>query len=326
MISFMKPQDSRDRRPRGRGFTLIELLVVIAIIAVLIALLLPAVQAAREAARRAQCSNNFKQLGLAMHNYEGTHNVLPSGRASSPLVWSSLAMFQPFLEGNNVFNALNFSISPLDVGNQTGVRITISAYLCPSDSLDRIHPDFGPNSYVANAGTGVANGGSFRPQDGPELVDGLFFDKSVVRFAEITDGLSSTAAYSETIRGTGSDTSGAKPVDPVRQYAQGAANTPLTDSFCEAVTLWSGQRTREWARGSFCFATFNHYLTPNSKRPDCTSGAVIGRFAARSFHSGGVNLLFADGHVRFAKDSINVATWRAIATRNGGEVISADQL
>src|SRR5688500_13851046 len=118
MISSMKLQGLPDRRPRRRGFTLIELLVVIAIIAVLIALLLPAVQAAREAARRAQCSNNFKQLGLAMHNYESTHNALPSGRASAPLVWSSLAMFQPFLEGNNVFNTLNFSISPLDAGNQ----------------------------------------------------------------------------------------------------------------------------------------------------------------------------------------------------------------
>ncbi|WP_410001674.1 DUF1559 domain-containing protein [Singulisphaera sp. GP187] len=319
----MKPHDSRDRR---LAFTLIELLVVIAIIAVLIALLLPAVQAAREAARRAQCSNNFKQLGLAMHNYESTHNMLPAGRASSPLVWSSLAMFQPFLEGNSVFNAMNFSTSPLDASNLTGVRTTISTFLCPSDSLDRIHADFGPNSYVANAGTGLANGGSFRPQDGPEMVDGLFFDRSCVRFAEISDGLSSTAAYSETIRGTGTDTSGAKPADRLRQYAQGAANTPLTDGFCEAVTVWSGQRVREWARGSFCFATFNHFLTPNSKKNDCTSGAVIGRFAARSFHSGGVNLLFADGHVQFAKDSINLGTWRAIATRNGGEVISAEQL
>jgi len=322
----MKHQASLSRRPRCRGFTLIELLVVIAIIAVLIALLLPAVQAAREAARRAQCGNNLKQLGLAMHNYESTHNALPSGRASSPLVWSSLAMLQPHLEQSSVFNALNFSVSPLAVDNRTGVQITVSTYLCPSDSLERIHPDFGPNSYVANAGTGLANGGSFRPQDGPELVDGLFFDRSVVRFAEITDGLSSTAAYSETIRGTGTDTVGAAPADPLRQYAQGAANTPLTDGFCEAVTLWSGQRAREWARGSFCFATFNHYLTPNSKTRDCTSGAVIGRFAARSFHSGGVNVLFADGHVRFAKDSVNLEVWRAIATRNRGEIISADQL
>jgi len=318
-----------------RGFTLIELLVVIAIIAVLIALLLPAVQAAREAARRSQCVNNLKQIGLALQNYESTHGRLPSARTGSPQLWSALAQILPNLEGGALFNAINFNhtslpsaAQPLGVTNTTAVSTIITTYLCPSDpQQSRLDPGFGPNNYVANAGSGLQNGGSYRPEDGPQAIDGVFFDRSSVRFAEITDGLSNTAAFSETIKGTGIDTVGTAPQNRLLQYGQGPSLTPVTDSFCSgSITLWSGQRGREWARGSFIYSSFNHYLTPNNKAFDCLSGNVIGRMSARSYHSGGANVLFLDGHVMFAKDSVNVSAWRAIATRNGGEVISSDQL
>ncbi len=320
---------------RRAGFTLIELLVVIAIIGVLIALLLPAVQAAREAARRAQCTNNLKQIGLALHNYEGTHGRLPSARTGSPHLWSALAQILPSLEGGALFNAINFShtslpsaAQPLGLTNTTAVRSIVGTYLCPSDPRqDRLDPNFGPNNYVANAGSGLQNGGSFRPEDGPEAIDGVFFERSSVRYAEITDGLSNTAAFSETIKGTGLDSVGTAPADRLLQYGIGPSLTPVTDAFCaSSITLWSGQRGREWARGSFIYASFNHYWTPNASAPDCLSGNVIGRMAARSFHPGGVNTLFCDGHVQFVKDTVAVSAWRAIASRGGGEVISADQL
>src|SRR5258707_3839098 len=135
---------------RDRGFTLIELLVVIGVIAVLVGLLLPAVQAAREAARRAQCTNNLKQIGLAMHNYHSAIGTFPMGGANSSNItgavqagwgaWSAQAMLLGYMEQLSTFNALNFSIVSVDTGNgegliqSTGTSIVINSFLCPSDA------------------------------------------------------------------------------------------------------------------------------------------------------------------------------------------------
>ncbi|MFO1003414.1 MAG: DUF1559 domain-containing protein [Planctomycetaceae bacterium] len=311
------------RRP---GFTLIELLVVIAIIAVLVALLLPAVQSAREAARKIQCRNNLKQIGLALQNYEGTHLRLPSARTGSPHLWSASAQILPFIEGSTIFAQIDFGKGSLDIANANAVRAKIPAFLCPSDSgPEQLNANFGANNYCANAGTGLQNGGSFRPEDGPQAIDGVFFDRSSTRFGDVTDGLSNTAAYSETTRGTGIDTIGAAPSKPSMQYGQGPSLQPVTDAFCAgSILIWSGQRGREWARGSFIYSSYNHYWPPNSKSLDCLSGNVSGRIAARSYHTGGVNVLFLDGHVSFQSDNTDLFVWRSIATRGGGEVISVD--
>ena len=149
-----------------RGFTLIELLVVIAIIAVLIALLLPAVQAAREAARRAQCVNNLKQLGLAIHNYESTNNVLPpqmsmlfnsTGAVAWKSQWGVTSRILPYLEGSALYSAINYNNKTTDVSNATAVSQSVKTFLCPSE----VNP--GPAVLTSSSGVvttfGVSNYG-----------------------------------------------------------------------------------------------------------------------------------------------------------------------
>ena len=333
---------------RRAGFTLIELLVVIAIIAVLIALLLPAVQAAREAARRAQCVNNLKQIGIALHNYEGSNNMLPSGRYGYPYLWSSLAQILSNLEAANFYNAINFSFASETnqlpyPANTTVESAVIQVFLCPSDGQQRVDPAWGGTNYMTNSGTGTLNNGNFNVVAGAPLPDGPFYNTSTVRFAAITDGLSNTAGLGETTMGTNiSSTPGTSPPSNARrQFALFNTSGYLTGSLAPALFLppntflsacstpdqWSGDRGREWSRGSFVMSSYNHFYTPNSPYPDCTDA---GRNAAvtgpRSFHSGGVNTLFLDGHIQFVKNTVGLPVFRAISTIGGGEVISADSL
>ncbi len=208
-----------------RGFTLIELLVVIAIIAVLIALLLPAVQAAREAARRAQCVNNLKQIGLAMHNYVSAVNVLPWGDGPWWNEWSAHTLLFPYLEQQPLYNATNFGNAlpfggaPFNINNPINTTVTytkIAAFSCPSDP-DRLTDPNGHNNYMANSGSGAnsmyAGNGGILGWNGPVAGPFIYSDNGTVTtlggtsisLAAITDGLSNTAAFSERLKAIGNN-------------------------------------------------------------------------------------------------------------------------
>ncbi len=238
-----------------RGFTLIELLVVIAIIAVLISLLLPAVQSAREAARRAQCVNNLKQIGLAMHNYHSSNNALPWGDGPWWIEWSAHTLLLPYLEQGPIYNSINFAdvelpnfLPPLNIDNpvnSTACYSVIGVFNCPSDA-DRLTEVSGHNNYMANSGSApnCAYGGNANtpawssPAAGPFIYSdsgsytGLTFGGSSVSFASIQDGTSNTAAFSERVKAIGSNISGTSALfdggRPTASLAVPAAPVPNT--------------------------------------------------------------------------------------------------
>jgi prepilin-type N-terminal cleavage/methylation domain-containing protein/prepilin-type processing-associated H-X9-DG protein len=315
-------------RPRRRGFTLIELLVVIAIIAILIGLLIPAVQKVRDAANRMKCTNNLKQWGLAMQTYaDGNSGSLPIGATNSPVRVTWVPFLWPYIEQNPLYTAWNFNTGfyAAPNGNNgnstlTGVSVTqVPMYNCPADrSQPAIWKDDGywraRSNYVVNIGahslpfqTGiVSTAAPFWWQGNNEASPGK------VKISDFTDGTSSTMLMSEIIM--------------AKQDSNGAYDS-RGDIFNDDFGLTG-----------FCYMTIT---TPNSTAPDQTycgkpqgnngdplmpcSSTVPGNkyVAARSRHSGGVNVVFADGHVAFVPNSIALGVWQALGTYQGGEPVTS---
>jgi len=331
------PHPRRFRRPHGhRAFSLVELLVVIGVIGLLVGLLIPAVQASRETAKRNACGNNLRQLGIAALHHESAHGYFPSGAMSREFAaesftpwtfyrWSALAQLTPYMENTAVYDALDFSFPLYGASfqvrpeNADAIRLVIPEFLCPSEELRTVSEIFGPTNYAASAGSGN-NGGS------PRVADGVFYINSDTRVSQITDGTSKTALMSESVLGDPKQSEH----DPQTEYKFAFA-APVTESLCSATPQWnvSDPRGFAWSSGEYRCALYNHYYTPNSTSPDCIgvlmSGGLDARFsaygwrAARSRHPGGVNVLTADGSLRFVDDEISRVVWREMATISGGE-------
>jgi prepilin-type N-terminal cleavage/methylation domain-containing protein/prepilin-type processing-associated H-X9-DG protein len=366
----------------SRGFTLIELLVVIAIIAVLIALLLPAVQSAREAARRAQCTNNLKQIGLAAHNYASTNVTFPMGISANPQgapgapqwgnTWSSFsayALMLPYLEQTPMYQAANFSWGPW-VNNDTVNNAVIAAFLCPSDpgaqggAWNTAHTmsysaSYGATTTQLNTWGNNCNTTTIFGCVVPDQSSGVFTYGIAYGFQSMTDGTSNTVAFAEKLCGQNGMNyygSGTTPgttyrgnmvvipsAAPNGAYQVNAFNDPKDVlnalQTCSAAFQTKGAIIQDypgwrWASGMIGFSLFNTIQTPNDSNGGCMfdTGNPTGdwpnggfSFAASSAHPGGVNAAMADGSVRYIKNSIGRNIWWGLGTRNGGEVISADQ-
>jgi prepilin-type N-terminal cleavage/methylation domain-containing protein/prepilin-type processing-associated H-X9-DG protein len=369
----------------GRGFTLIELLVVIAIIAVLIALLLPAVQSAREAARRAQCVNNLKQLGLAVHNYIARQDVVPAHTLDNSQTWGWFApwtaMILPDIEQNPLYNALNFNVPMLELGfispfygaNTTVGLASINILFCPSESLSKspsfTNVEYAMSNYAGNYGGPAmirsCNGTVIPVRN--NLIFGLMgllgsqvpISPGPVRLAGITDGTSNTALFSEHLLAYGNGVfavtdPSVTPGGPNAKRGifqttfnvvldQGSAvNAQAFVAACQSLpggtlAVTDDAFGAQWLL-SMDYAVANnaytHVMPPNGLScignpvfgiSDQSWGGIGSATTATSNHPGGVNVGFADGSVRFIKNSVGLPTWWSLGSRNGGEVISSDQ-
>jgi prepilin-type N-terminal cleavage/methylation domain-containing protein/prepilin-type processing-associated H-X9-DG protein len=323
---------------RRAAFTLIELLVVIAIIAILIGLLLPAVQKVREAAARIQCGNHLKQIGLAVHAYHDANNGLPPQATwavgSTFSGYSVHARILPFIEQDNLHRLVNFTAG---YASQPDIcRTRIKLYRCPSDPKDQTRLDGGVEFYPTNYGFSI---GTWLGLDQATARggDGAFGYNLTHTFGAISDGLSNTLAAADVKSFTPALLDGGQPAAP---------NTPPPATPAQVVayggTFDPDYCHTQWVTGRTLQSGLTTTFPPNTRVPYTTGGvtydvdwtsARVGPgnpqhtyrvVTARSFHPNGVNALLLDGSVRFVSSSITQATWRAVGTRGGDEVLGVE--
>jgi prepilin-type N-terminal cleavage/methylation domain-containing protein len=316
-----------------RAFTLVELLVVIAIIGVLMGLLLPAIQSAREAARRTHCLNNLHQIGLALQNYHSANRMIPTAgdfTVGMPFTaYSVQARLLPFIDGSTIYSKVDLTApiaSQPDVAQQR-----IETYICPDETQDQSNVNTGVTYYITDYGVNIGTWLVFDPNTG-KCGDGAFGVNARFKFANITDGLSKTLAFSEVkayqpALKDGGNPTGANIPPPTTPDTI----APYGGTF---VPSWSHA---QWVSGMVLQSGFTTGFPPNTIVPYDSAGVTydidftasrLGTsttnqtyvvVTSRSYHAGGVSVAMLDGSTHFINESIDQNMWRALGTRAGGE-------
>jgi prepilin-type N-terminal cleavage/methylation domain-containing protein/prepilin-type processing-associated H-X9-DG protein len=370
--SFRSRPGDRPGRPGDAGFTLVELLVVIAIVGTLVGLLLPAVQSARESARRMSCTNNLKQFGLALLNYESARGHFPptdvrGSATAGPTAtggWSLHARLLPYAEESTIAARLDFSKAAFtgNFATQTPnpafaelFATPIPMLLCPSDPAPTVQLSgtvaYGGNNYMVSFGSATADGAGKFFWNFSRPTDGIVYEHSKVKIARVTDGTAQSVIASEAVRSIGVDATfaaGSPPSFPYQYTLNGstgwnsstlvgpAGATPTTAAVDTLIAGWVGitswrgagsaamrGRGLSWAATTQGNSLTNGFLTPNSRIPDYVVH-WSGFFGPKSWHAGGANVLFGDGHVSFLTEKTDAALHRALHSINGGEQIAGE--
>jgi prepilin-type N-terminal cleavage/methylation domain-containing protein/prepilin-type processing-associated H-X9-DG protein len=352
-------EDGMMQQNGRKAFTLIELLVVIAIIGVLIALVLPAIQKAREAARRAQCANNMRQLGLAMHNYEDAQFRLPPSVVVGILPgtqdqenfggWSIHARLLPFLDDEKLYDVVNFSYDYEEIGNTTASARVVTSYICPSDprshrprahTFSGVEVMVGGVNYGWNMGDWYVFGGL-----GPAALNipprAPFYVNGSTRLRDLIDGSSQTlfAAEVKTYQSYVRDCGGLATVTDPFAIPGPNADPATIPEYSSGCSHKGDSGHTEWVDGHVHQSGMTTAWPPNTtvlrplagndldvdltgrREKNAAEGPTFAAVNSRSDHPGGVNCLFGDGSVHFVSDSVDGIVWRGLGTIAGGEIV-----